>query len=182
MDNELQVLVDEDLDFSKEMWQKYSHDKEKMEEVYNRLLFNYADKVEGFSHGLKVVSSYETIAKLTETYRNNVKVLMQRLEVFKNQGYKNSFGMSDEMYEFKKELTNMFNQARFDIEADLEIAQKEKEELIKKIDEIEQITLEKSEKEERWAKLRPFILWISGKTMKGASYVLKILSFVGKEQ
>jgi len=179
--DDLKNKVDDDIVFAQQQWDKYSHDYEKMESVYNKLLFSYNDLIHDFSKELIIISSYENKNRLADVYRKNVNTLIHRLVDFQNNGYENKTDGSLSEYEYKKQLTNLFNEVRFDISNDDKILNNEKEDILENIDNIEQITLLPQPKEKRWELIRPIIVWLSGKSLKGAGYIFRILEFIGKE-
>ena len=185
-DENLIKQVTEDIDYCKSMWSDYSHDGEKMAELFNKMLFKYMDIIDGIDEGLKVISSYEEGNRMAEVYRINVGLIIKRLEDFKINGCDNE-RLKD--YYAKESIKNLnvnpsmdFNQARIYIsEADF-ITTKEREEISDKIDEIESICIALLTPKEKWEKLRPYVLWVSGKRLEVAMRILPLfLKVKGKE-
>ena len=86
---DLKAMIEEDIVHCEEVWTKFSHDKDKMEQLFHTLLLRYLDEIEGFTRDMQVVSMYEASARMAETYRANIRVLMERLKVFRENGYSN---------------------------------------------------------------------------------------------
>ena len=103
--DDLKNKVDDDIIFAQQQWDKYSHDYEKMESVYNKLLFSYNDLIHDFSKELIIISSYENKNKLADVYRKNVNTLIHRLVDFQNNGYENKTDGSLSEYEYKKPVS-----------------------------------------------------------------------------
>ena len=56
---------------------------------------------------------------------------------------------------------------------------KEKEEISSKLDEIETVCTSEMEPTEKWNKLRPYVMWLSGKSLAVASRILPLLNMIG---
>lgn len=180
-ENNIKDMVDNDIVYFNEIWDKYSHDVDKMEELFNKILFKYISIVEGIDCGLKVISTYEESNKKAETFRANITLLMKRIIAFKSNKYRNeglyeyylksdaSNGMSADKY-----FTMGFNEARHSIENDSSITSREKEEIIDKIDEIEEICRMAITKNAKWEHLRPYVFWLSGKDLNVAKILIPL--------
>lgn len=178
---ELKKMVDQDISYCKEAWEEYSHDREVMETIFNKILFQYLDKIQGLAENLQVVSSYEDKTEMADTYRNNVSFLISRLEAFRENGYQNE-GLAEyylnrekEVLDFDQCLEMTFNQARRDIENMKQINKNEKNEIIDKIDAIEEIMVQKITRREKWERLRPYVFWLSGKELEVAFEILPLI-------
>lgn len=181
MDNitDLKKFVDQDILYCAEILDKYSYDKEKVSEAFNRLVFRYIERIDGFASGLKVVTEYEKAAEGASVYRENLKILSERLKIFRDNGYSNlSFNgesYKEENMSFKHQAM-FFNQARRDLESLYGITQKEFSEITDKIDEIEEIMVRVIPKEQKWSMLRPYVMWLSGKEVSVARIILPLIS------
>lgn len=176
-ENNLNVVVDEDILYCKNVWSKYSHDAEQMEILFNTMIFKYVDVIEGFADGMEVISAYEEKAKIAEALRNNVDMIIKRLEIFKAFGYK-SQSLRD--YYLKENVKGYavdvgFNEARKFLGESTQIGVLEKKEILDKIDEIEEICAAIEPKRAKWDKLRPYVVWASGKDVEIAMLVLSLL-------
>lgn len=175
--NELNSVVDEDILYCKSVWSKYSHDAEQMESLFNAMLFKYVDVIEGFADGMEVISAYEEKTKIAEALRNNVDLIIKRLEIFKALGYK---CQSLRDYYLKEDVIGCavnvgFNEARRLLAEMSRISVLEKKEIIDKIDEIEEICISVDTKKAKWDKLRPYVIWASGKDVEIAMLVLSLM-------
>ncbi|MDD3570653.1 MAG: hypothetical protein PHY44_06080 [Lachnospiraceae bacterium] len=176
-ENNLNSVVDEDILYCKSVWNKYSHDAEQMESLFNAMLFKYVDVIEGFADGMEVISAYEEKAKVAEALRNNVDLIIKRLEIFKALGYrcqslKDYYLMEDVS---GHEVNVGFNEARSIVAEIARIGVIEKKEIIDKIDEIEEICISIDTKKAKWDKLRPYVLWASGKDVEIAMLALSLI-------
>lgn len=171
-----------DIQIYKDIWEKYSHDKDKIEDLFNQILYKYFDEIDGLSDGLKVVSAYEEKTKLADVYRNNVKILLKRLEIFNNDEMAFADSMKQQRaYDYKKKIKEEFFNTRFEINQNDKVSFAEKNEVLDKLDEMEQISLMNELKERRWERLRPYILWVSGKKLGIAVKIINLLYVIGNE-
>ena len=83
------VVVDEDIAHAEAVWDASSYDSDAMEGLFYRLMEHYGDQIDGFMKGLSVIQSDEDTADLAEVYRENVKVMMERLKGFRENGCSN---------------------------------------------------------------------------------------------
>lgn len=178
MEKDLQKMVNEDIIYCREYWSLYSHDKEKMEKIFNKILFRYMGVIQNFSQDMKVISNSENSAKIAESYRTNMELLIKRLEVFKENGYSNEglkdyYINKDVKQSEKKEFLD-FSETRIAIGMQENLTSREKEEIISKIDEMEEICAMVETKKRRWDLLRPYVIWVSGKDVKTAMKLLPL--------
>ena len=68
---------------------------------------------------------------------------------------------------------------RLIIDRSEKINKKEKEEISSKLDEIETVCTSEMEPTEKWNKLRPYVMWLSGKSLAVASRILPLLNMIG---
>ncbi|MEA4815819.1 MAG: hypothetical protein VB120_03060 [Lachnospiraceae bacterium] len=180
MDN-LKQEVDYDLNYCKEIWKKYSHDITVMEPLFNKMLLKYLNVIENFDKDLKVISVYEENNKKSEICRSNMSIIINKLEDFKNNGYNNErlfeyyINFDDESLSMDEVSRLGFNEARKLISESESIPPKEKEEICDKIDEIEKIYRMLAPKNEKWRLLRPYVMWVSGKSVNVAMLVLSLI-------
>jgi len=180
MDN-LKQEVDCDLNYCKEIWEKYSHDMTVMEPLFNKMMFKYLNIIENFDKDLKVVSAYEENSKKAETCRSNISAIINKLEDFKNNGYNNErlfeyyINFDDESLSIDEISRLGFNEARMFLSESEKISEKEKREICDKIDEIERIYRMIAPKSKKWELLRPYVMWVSGKDVNIAMLILSLM-------
>ena len=172
-------MVDEDIAYCQEVWKKYSHDRDQMEVLFYKLLYTYIDKIENLSEGLGVVSPYDKSSGMADTYRQNVRKLIHRLELFRENHYSNQ-GLWERYLEAENEKVDNggvamdFNQARLFIMEREELPEGQKNEIIDHIDEIEEICNRIEPKKNKWDRLRPHLIWLSGKDVSVALQILPL--------
>ena len=88
-EKDIRELVDEDIVYCRRVWEESSYDSDKMEGLFHMLLSRYMDKISGFSKGLRVIQPYDDTAERAETSRQNVRILLERLHGFRENGYSN---------------------------------------------------------------------------------------------
>ena len=106
----MRMLIEEDLRHSQEIWESYSHDKEKLGELFQLLLQHYDGEIDGFDEDLWVIQDREDCADMAEVYRKNIRHLMERLEAFRDNGYSNE-GLME--YYIRKEQKDIDYSADF---------------------------------------------------------------------
>lgn len=164
--------IEKDLEYCRQNYKDASYDRAVLEDIFNRLLFGYMDKIDGLSNGLNVVSPEAG----TEPLRENVNILMERLKDFLECGCSND-ALRDKYYGTGKdpfETRMKFCAVREYIEGADALTEREKEEITGKIDEIEEICLSVDTKRSKWSKLRPYIVWVSGKNVNIAMMILPL--------
>ncbi|MGL4790790.1 MAG: hypothetical protein ACRCW1_05205 [Anaerotignaceae bacterium] len=177
MDFDLKRNIDEDLMYCKDIWKKYSYDPEKMEELFTAMIFKYESIIEGFSQDMEVISPFDTKIKAGEAIRRNVDRIIKTFEIVKAQGYKDN--CLKEYYLKQgvkgKVLDLNFNEVRVIFNEDFHISHMEKKEILNKIDEIEEICISVDTKKNKWDKLRPYVVWSTGKDADTAIIILSLI-------
>ena len=174
MESERALLrrIEKDLEYCRENYKNASYDRTVLEDIFNRLLFGYMDVIEGLSSGLNVVSPEAG----TEALRQNVNLLMERVEAFKECGCSNEalkeklYGINGDPFEVRMKFCAI---REYVAEADA-LTEREKEEITGKIDEIEEICLSIDTKRNKWNKLRPYVVWTTGKNVNIAMMILPL--------
>ncbi|KXL51844.1 hypothetical protein CLNEO_28160 [Anaerotignum neopropionicum] len=172
--NDFSLKIDEDIDRSCKTWDAYSYDAEKMSVLFRYLMSAYKEKIDGFCSGLTVIQPYEDTALQAEAYRQNIKKMLERLEGFRQNGYQNE-GLLD--YYLKQEHDDVildvdFTQLRLEFGMMDHISNYEKDEIIEKLEEMEEICAKVLFKRQKWELIRKYLVWLSGKDVEIA---LKIL-------
>ena len=73
------MVVDEDIAHAEAVWDASSYDSDAMEGLFYRLMEHYGDQIDGLVKGLRVIQSDEDTADRAKIYRENVKIMMDRL-------------------------------------------------------------------------------------------------------
>ena len=171
----MRTLIEEDLQHSQEIWESYSHDKEKLGELFQLLLQHYDGKIDGFDEDLWVIQDREDCADMAEVYRKYIRHLMERLEAFRDNGYSNE-GLME--YYIRKEQKDIDYSADFtSVRISLGMANlpaREKEEIMMKLDEMEEICAQVVPRSKKWQSLREYLIWLSGKEADVAMEILPL--------
>ncbi len=175
-EKDIKQMVDEDILYCSNVWEEFSHDKDKMCKLFNDMLFKYINLIDGIENGLIVISTYEENIQMTNIYCKNVEKIINRLKVFRDNNYTNE-GLMEFYFNADKcpiVSSDDFLQLRADIGFMDNISQSEKDEIQQKITEIERICSETQTRTERWNALRPYVIWVSGKNVRLAMKILPI--------
>jgi hypothetical protein len=177
MDEVGKMMLDDDIMECNEIWNKYSHDSKRMGGLFDMLIMRYSDIIEDFSEGMEVVTSYENPVQQGELYRKNVKLLLTRMENFRKNGYSND-GLK-ELY-IKSGIKGgaldiSFNEARKIIQENGILSILEKKEISDKLDEMEEIYNVPDTKRNKWEKMRPYVIWSTGKDADTAMLILSMV-------
>ena len=174
---ELEKRIDKDLNYCKDQYKKYPYDAAVLEAIFNKLLFGYIDIIDGLSNGLNVVSTESD----TEPLRDNVKLLMERIEAFRQCGCSND-ALRDKLFNPKEdpfETRMKFCAAREAVLETESLNDKEKDEINSKIDEIEEICMSVDTKRGKWNRLRPYVVWTAGKSADIALMIMPLFLTIG---
>lgn len=174
--------VDEDIDRSRKTWDAYSYDAEKMSVLFLYLISEYKNEIDGFCVGLKVIQPYEHTALQAEAYRDNVRKMMDRLEGFRQNGYQNEglleFYLKQEQNEVSMDVN--FTQLRLEFGFMDHISKHEKDEIIEKLEEMEEICSQVMFKRQKWELMRKYLVWLSGKDVDIALKILPVFFKINK--
>lgn len=175
--------VDEDIDRSRETWDAYSYDEEKMSILFRYLVNTYKDQIDGFCDGLRVIQPYEIPALQAEAYRENIKKMVGHLEGFRRNGYQND-GLLEYYLDLEHNEISMdvdFTELRLDIGMMETISKYEKDEIIEKLGEMEEICSKVLFKRKKWDLMREYLVWLSGKDVEIALKILPIFFKINKK-
>lgn len=177
MDDVTKMMLDDDIKQSRQIFSQYPNDINRLEGLFNMLILRYSEIIDGLSDGLDVMTVFEDGKKTAENYKNNVRKVIQRLEIFRANNYSNEAvkeyfineGVEGRLYdlsfdETKKAILNMNG-----------LKNSEKEEILIKIDEIREIVESTNTKRGKWCALRPYVIWISGKDVYIAMLILPLI-------
>lgn len=182
LEYELKRMVNKDIDYCKKEWEDYSFDWERMRDLFDKMIYQYSDIIDSFNKGMNVISPYEKENKSGDTYRDNVRLIINRLERFRDNGFKND-GLNEEMnpehdllYYDKSE----FDAARLFFERSLQLSEAQKVEAAQKLDEIEAICSSDLQPTEKWDHLRPYVMWLTGKNLIIVSHIWPLMMLIEK--
>ncbi|MCI1931917.1 MAG: hypothetical protein LKJ13_09550 [Clostridia bacterium] len=177
MDDVTKMMLDDDIKQSRQIFSQYPNDLNRLEGLFNMLVLRYNDIIDGLSDGLEVVTVFEGEEKTTEKYKNNVRKVIQRLEMFRANNYSNEAvkeyfineGVEGRLYDLsfedtRKVILNMNG-----------LGNSEREEILTNIDKIQKIVESKNTKKGKWCALKPYVIWISGKDVNIAMLILPLV-------
>ncbi|MBR2383253.1 MAG: hypothetical protein IKA89_05865, partial [Anaerotignum sp.] len=156
-------LVDEDIAYAEAVWNASSYDTDALEVLFYRLTERYKDRIDGFSRGLQILQIYESPAELAELYRENIRMLLERLRDFRENGYSNE-GLQE--YYISKDWQEMhldmdFTAVRLEIGM-LELSAEQFEDIAEHLNDMEAICARVTTQKEKWNGLREHLVWLSG--------------------
>ena len=175
-EKDIRTMIDEDIDRVERVWEASSYDSEALEGLFRLLLEHYAERIEGFTKGLKVIQPYEDIADMAENYRENVRTLLERMKLFRENDYSNE-GLIE--YSIAKEHEELnfnadFTTVRLEIGMMQGLSLAEREDIMAHLDAMETICAQVTPKKERWEMLREHLVWLSGKEVTVAMKILPL--------
>lgn len=181
LEYELKRMVNNDIEYCKKEWDNYSFDWERMGRLFDKMIHKYINIIDGFDKDLKVISAYEKKNNSGDTYRDNLRLIISRLEAFRDNGYKNDGLLKENIrgFNIRPYDRTEFDSVRLIMDRCEKIGKKEKEEISRKLDEIETVCTSAAEPTEKWNRLRPYVVWLSGKSLNIASYILPLLNMIG---
>ena len=175
-EKDIRTMIDEDIDRVERVWEASSYDSDALEELFRLLLEHYAERIEGFTKRLKVIQPYEDIADMAENYRENVRTLLERMKLFRENGYSNE-GLIEYSIAKEREELNFnadFTTVRLEIGMMQGLSLAEREDIMVHLDAMETICAQVALKKERWEMLREHLVWLSGKDVTVAMKILPL--------
>ncbi len=171
----IKEMILEDLKTCETIWNAYSHDWEKLSDLFFRLLHRYDDKIEGFDEGLCVIQEQEASAESAAICRQNIKTLTKRLKAFLANNCSNE-GLTE--YYINQEQSNIdfhadFTSVRLSLGM-LSLAPQETEEIMEKLGAMEEICAQVVPRSKKWDALREYLIWLSGKSAEIAMLILPL--------
>ncbi len=172
---ELRKMIEEDFRYCEEIWGSYSHDKEKLGEMFTRLLTHYEGKIDGFDQDLAVIQNREPSADSAQVYRRNILLLLERMRGFLDNGCSNEDLAA---YYIRKEQKPVDMNAGFtSVRLSLGMRQMpevEKQEIMEKLNEMEAICAKAVPRGKKWDLLRSYLVWLSGKDVETVMEILPL--------
>lgn len=171
----MQTMIETDLQQCYDIWENYAHDNERLGALFQTLLQHYEDKIDGFDQYLYVIQNRDNSEEMAEVYRRNILRLVERLQAFGENGYTNE-GLME--YYIQKEEREIDHKADFtSVRITLGMSNLpflEKEEIMEKLNEMEEICAKVVPKSKKWEALRQYLIWLSGKDADTAMQILPL--------
>ena len=177
MDDITKMMVDDDIAHSEDIWNKFCNDPKRMAGLFDMLIMRYKDIINGFSDDLEVISAFDSNKDMVKSYKDNVKKLIDRLKIFKECEYSNEllakYYVDEGVKGFSYDLS--FNETRKIITEMNNLNKTEINDILNKIDEIEEIVISVDTKKSKWEALRPYVVWTTGKDVGIAMLILPLI-------
>lgn len=175
-EKEIRTMIDEDIAHAETVWEASSYDSDALEGLFQLLLEHYAEEIDGFTKGLRVIQPYEDTADMARIYRENVQILLGRMKGFRENNYSNEglmeYYISKERQELDLEAD--FTTVRLDIGMMEYLSRSEREDIMGHLDAMENICAQVITKKEKWEALREHMVWLSGKDVIVAMKLLPL--------
>ncbi|MCI8341724.1 MAG: hypothetical protein HFE62_00700 [Firmicutes bacterium] len=157
--------IAKDIVYLNDVYTKFSYDSEIMEKAFNTVFFKYSGKIQGFESGMDVISVFDKKTKMAESLRKNIQLVIKRLEIYQNSGFREECLYEHYLKEgVQGETLNIsFQEARKILYEKEGMSASEKKEIEEKLDEVEQIYESVDAKKNKWNRMRPILMWLSGK-------------------
>lgn len=182
LEYELKRMVNKDIEYCKNEWEDYSFDWERMRDLFDKMIYKYSEIIDDFDKSMNVISPYEKENKCGDTYRDNVSLIIKRLERFRDNDFKND-GLNDESNPEHNILyydKSKFDEVRLFFERSMQLSDAQKMEAVQKLDEMEEICASNIQPTEKWDTLRPYVMWLTGKNLIIVSHILPLIMLIKK--
>ena len=165
MKDELKKIIDQDIAIGKEIIEK--HDVRAGKEIHRRLKSKYNAIISGFNGGLHDLLYDDTGERCLE----NIKTMIEKLELFKAMEYVNIYSQDASGITINNNNTNSnsvemnmsFEMARETVENMTALPDSEVEEILLKIQELENIVKSDERNTKKWETAQSLITWIASK-------------------
>ena len=161
-----------DIERCKDVLENYGDDTFKLSSLFFDLITAYS-KVEGFSKDLQVVNEHYDKEKAAKTYRFNIALMEERLEDYVANKCE---GLSRHTVKNPEYISELFDAGKVKISMMDSLSDSAKSDILKRLDEIKAICLSEDSAEVKWEKMRPHIMWLSGKDVRSALIILPLIT------
>lgn len=177
MKDEFKKIIDQDIAIGKEIIEK--HDVRAGKEIHRRLKSKYNAIISGFDGGLHDLFYDDTGEKCLE----NIKTMIEKLELFKAMEYVNIYSQDASGITINNNNTNSnsvemnmsFEMARETVENMTALPDSEVEEILLKIQELENIVNSDERKTKKWENAKSIIKWIADKGIDVGKVLLPLV-------
>lgn len=174
-EKDMQTMIETDLQQCYDIWENYSHDNEQLGALFQTLLQHYEEKIDGFDQYLYVIQNRDNPEEMAEVYRRNILCLVERLQAFRENGYTNEGLMEYYIQKEEKEIDHKADFTSVRIALGMSnLPFLEKEEIMEKLNEMEEICAKVVPKSKKWEALRQYLIWLSGKDADTAMQILPL--------
>ena len=179
---EFKAIIDEDID--KCDYEIKNGNKQSRDVLHNTLISKYGKIIDGFKNDLRRLYYDDSGAYRTQ----NLETMRQKLILFKAMGYENQFeekaadnGVTiNNTNRMDVNVNITFSEARAKVEDMTSLKEEEIQEILQKIDELEQLVNSKDRKTKKWDKAKEIIKWIAEKGIDVGLTLLPLLLKLGE--
>lgn len=179
---EFKAIIDEDI--TKCDHEIKNGNKQSRGVLHNTLISKYGKIIDGFKNDLRNISYDDSGSYRTQ----NLETMRQKLILFKAMGYENQFAEKAVDNGVTIHNTNRmdvnvnitFPEARAKVEDMSSLKEEEIQEILQKIDELEQLVNSKDRKTKKWDAAKEIIKWIAEKGIDVGLTLLPLLMKLGE--
>ena len=179
MTEEFKRIIDEDINICDTELQ--NGNKQSRYTFHRRLISKYGNIIDGFKDELRSLFYDES----GEYARENIETMRQKLVLFKAMGYQNVYAESDSgitvnnTNQMTANINITFSEAKANVERMSALSDPEIEEILAKINELEDIVNSTERKTKKWDKAKGVINWIATKGVDVAMTIIPLLMKIG---
>lgn len=172
--------IDEDIAKCEETIKKCI--KTDMKDLHANLISKYGSIIDGFSKDLRDLF-YDNDGYITKC---NLETMKQKLQLFKSMGYANIYAKQDTGVTFNNtnqltaNINITFSEVREKIENMSALQDSEIEEILSKIEELEEIVQSSERKTKKWEKAKGIIKWVADKGVDVGISLLPLILKIGE--
>lgn len=151
-------------------------------EVHRRIVSKYQNIIDGFSNGLHNLFYDES----GDYCKQNLEIMRQKLVLFKSMGYKNQYSKQEGQIivnntnQMKVKFDISFIEARESVQDMTSLNEEEIQEILQKIDELENIVKSNDRKTKKWSSAKEIIKWIADKGIDVGIALLPLVLKIGE--
>ena len=175
--DERKKQTDEALARLEEAFREYPYDGDKLESLFEQLMFQLEDTVAGLDAGMTPLLSGESPAARARVGRHNLQILYLRLKQFRDNGYREAASIPNRDYVNRVDMA--CNDLRRQVE-DMSLSDRARAEIVDQIDQLQEMGRAGSPRAVRWNQLRPVMVWLSGKPVEIGGLLLPLLVLILK--
>ena len=177
---EFKKYIDEDIAKCEETIK--NGNKTDMKNLHATLVSKYGNIIDGFKEDLRSLFYDETGSSV----RCNLETMKQKLQLFKSMGYANIYAKHDTGVTFNNtnqltaNINITFSEVREKIENMSALQDSEIEEILSKIEELEEIVQSSERKTKKWEKAKGIIKWVADKGVDVGISLLPLILKIGE--
>ena len=180
MTEEFKRIIEEDIEVCET--ELKSGNKQSRNVLHTRLISKYGKIIDGFQEGLLSLF-YDDSGSYVQ---QNIETIRQKLILFKAMDYQNVYAESDSgitvnnTNQMTANINITFSEAKANVENMSALSNAEIEEIVEKINELENIVNSTERKTKKWDKAKGIINWIATKGVDVAMTIIPLLMKLGE--